>query len=844
MTKAVLPPAVSGTSRECRFGVATLLIPLLATLTIGTSCRPTPRRPVGQAAGLPPAQAPAPLVGHNLIQNSSFNQGTKILPWTASFSAPGDGRTYVNGGELCIEVKNKGVNRWDVHLRQQNLLLRKGHKYAVQFRMHATEKTRAYLKIGDGGVPYREFWKLLFDVETEPQVFAGTFLMQGEDNAGIEMAFHVGGPLARAKVPFSVCVDDARIDDPEFAEQQDAHASPIPVVLVNQVGYFPRLVKVATVKNPNAVPWELVDSASHVVASGTTIPFGLDRASGDQVSIADFSAFTKEGTGFTLRAAGGISHPFDIRNDIYSRLRYDALAYYYQTRSGIPIEMPYAGDPSLVRPAGHIGVKPNRGDTSVTCTPSPAGPGCNYSLDVSGGWYDAGDQGKYVVNGGISVWTLLNLWERSNLLAHSAAAFADGTMNIPENKNGVPDLLDEARWELEFEIKMQVPDGEKLGGMVHHKVHDQKWAPDVMAPQDDPIPRYLQPPSTAATLNLAANAAQGARIWRTIDKAFAAKCLDAAERAWRAARANPEIYAPKTGDGGGAYDDAHLDDDVYWAASELFITTKKPEYKDVVTHSEHFKQVTAPWDDNPGMFTSMTWGDTRALGSISLAIVPNGLAKEDVAGIRKNIIAVADTYADLAAKEGYRLPFGVPAKGYPWGSTSFVANNGLMMGLAYDLTKDVKYLNGVALAMDYILGRNALDQSYVTGYGERPLENPYHRFWCHQTNGKYPKPPPGVLSGGANSELQDPYVQAAGLTGCAPQKCFMDHGGAWSVNEVTINWNAPLAWVTAFLDEKERPRSAVAAATPKGASDGAKARSVAKPMVNASASSPTGTHAH
>ena len=110
--------------------------------------------------------------------------------------------------------------------------------------------------------------------------------------------------------------------------------------------------------------------------------------------------------------------------------------------------------------------------------------------------------------------------------------------------------------------------------------------------------------------------------------------------------------------------------------------------------------------------------------------------------------------------------------------------------------------------MDYILGRNALDQSYVTGYGERPLANPYHRFWCHQANNKYPKPPPGILSGGANSELQDPWVQAAGLKGCAPQKCFMDHGGAWSVNEVTINWNAPLAWVTSFLDEKSTPRPA------------------------------------
>ena len=128
-------------------------------------------------------------------------------------------------------------------------------------------------------------------------------------------------------------------------------------------------------------------------------------------------------------------------------------------------------------------------------------------------------------------------------------------------------------------------------------------------------------------------------------------------------------------------------------------------------------------------------------------------------------------------------------------------------GLAHDFTKDSKYLNGVAAGMDYTMGRNPLDQSYVTGWGDRPLENPYHRFWCVQANPKYPPPPPGILSGGPNSAFEDPYMQSAGLQGCAPQKCFMDNGEAWSANEVTINWNAPLFWVAAYLDEKVGPHA-------------------------------------
>jgi endoglucanase len=767
---------------------------------------------MGPTAGNPvvPDKAPPPLAGHNLLYNESFNQGTRMLPWTVSFSAPGAADVAVTNGELCTKVTNKGMNRWDVHVRHQHLLLKQGHTYAVQFKMHADKPTRAYLKVGQAGPPYKEFWKLLFNVDTKPQVYSGTFTMAAPDDPTVEVAFHLAGQLAKA-VPVTVCLDDVHLDDPQYAQTPEPGPPPVPNVLVNQLGYFPQLEKIATVKTPGAVPWQLKNARGEVVASGTTIPFGADASSGDQVSVADFSSFTQEGKGYTLVVGKDSSHPFDIGGDLYTKLKYDALAFYYQQRSGIAIEMPYAARPDLVRPAGHIDVPPNHGDKHVPCAP---GSGCSYVLDVSGGWYDAGDQGKYVVNAGISVWTLLDLWERDQHRGHGADDFADGKMNIPENKNGVPDLLDEARWELEFELKMQVPEGEQLAGMAHHKIHDVKWTQLSLGPHEDPMERYLQPPSTAATLNLAANAAQAARVWRTIDKPFAEKCLTAAERAWQAARANPEIYAPQGGEGGGPYDDANLTDDFYWAATELYITTKKAEYKDFVTKSEHFKEVTADWNDNPGMKSSMTWGDTAALASISLVTVANGLPAADMDDIKKRIAARGDELLGVIAKQGYRQPFGLPAKGYPWGSTSFVLNNSLILALAYDFTHERKYLDGVALGMDWILGRNALDQSFVTGYGSRPLENPYHRFWCHQANPKYPKPPAGVVSGGPNTELQDPYVQAAGLKGCAAQKCFLDNGEAWSVNEVTINWNAPLVWVSAFLDEQANPH-AVSAKEPK-----------------------------
>jgi endoglucanase len=198
----------------------------------------------------------------------------------------------------------------------------------------------------------------------------------------------------------------------------------------------------------------------------------------------------------------------------------------------------------------------------------------------------------------------------------------------------------------------------------------------------------------------------------------------------------------------------------------------------------------------------MNWADTDALGVISLATVPSGLGKSEREAQKARLVAIADKYLANIAVSGYRTPFKAKGSGYPWGSNSFVVNNMMILALAHDFTGDDKYLDGVVEGMDYLLGRNGLAKSYVTGYGERPLENPHHRFWAKQVNDKYPSAPPGIVSGGPNSGLEDPYVKAAGLKGCKPQKCFIDHIEAWSANEITINWNAPFAWVAGFLAEK------------------------------------------
>ncbi len=774
--------------RSRRFEVSSLV----SAVALALSCAPRGAAPpVSSGGDGETSSAAAAPAGGNLLKASSFDDGVSV-PWTTSFTAPADGSAEVKSGALCVSVKDKGKNNWDAQFRHREMVIQRGHTYTVAFKAWASADTQARPKVGMSGPPYAEYWNATIDIGTEPKRYEGAFTMGQADDATAEFAFHIGGSMARASLPFEICIDDVVLLDPEFSPSKSGAARAVPSVRVNQLGYLPGSAKIATVKSSSKEPlaWRLLDGTGKAVAEGKTTPFGKDAASGEDVQLVDFSSFKSAGQGYVLEVASQRSDAFDVSDSVYAQLKYDALSFFYQNRSGIEIRADLAGDASLARPAGHLS------DKSVKCGKDA---GCDYSLDASGGWYDAGDHGKYVVNGGISLWTLLSQYERSVALGSRSADFGDGKLRIPEKGNRVPDLLDEARWELDWLLKMQVPAGKPLAGMVHHKLHDVSWTALATAPHEDRQTRVLFKPSTAATLNLAATAAQGARIWKSLDPAYAAKCLKAAETAWAAAKANPKLLASKDIDGGGAYEDSKVDDDFYWAAAELLVSTGKPEYRQFVEGSPLHKRLRM---DAGGHTSTMNWADTDALGVISLAVV-KGVDAGLQAHARKLLVGGADRYLQIISKQGYRTPL-EPAAGnrYFWGSNSFVINNLIVLALAYDFTKQPKYADGVATGMDYLLGRNPLGQSYVTGYGDAPLQHPHHRFWAKQANAAYPSAPPGILSGGPNSNIDDPYAKAAGLKGCAPEKCFVDHIEAYSVNEITINWNAPLAWVSAWLDEK------------------------------------------
>jgi endoglucanase len=697
------------------------------------------------------------------------------------------GNVPLNDGRLCIDVPGGTVNPWDVAVSQSGVPIVNGETYELSFDATSIPRSvtvRALVQVP--APPYATALDRNPVLTGTSQHYSYTFRATADLTAAVSL--QVGG----ASQPWTFCLDNLSLKS--GAVLQPYVPATGPRVRVNQLGYYPFGPKGATLvtAETTALPFRVRDASGAVVFAGRSVPRGVDASSGLNVHELRFDRLHEAGHGYRLEADGESSYAFDVSDRIYESLRSDSLVFFYTQRSGIAIDGNLV--PGYARAAGHAGVAPNLGDHAVPCQAPESSQRaygepwtCDYTLDAAGGWYDAGDQGKYVVNGGISVAQLLSTYERSQ------RALGDGSLRIPERANGVPDILDEARWELEFLLAMQVPAGKPLAGMVHHKLHDAAWTGLPMDPAAEPQPRELHRPSPAATLNLAAAAGQGARLYGRYDRAFAGRLLTAARRAWDAAIQNPSLLAPGAdGTGGGSYADSDVSDEFYWAAAELYITTGEQPYLDALLASP---QHTAPIFD-PGGFS---WARVAPLGRLELASVKSHVPERDE--IQRSVLDAADALLALGQAQPWGQPYAPAGNNWVWGSSSQILNNLVVLGTAYDISGDRKYQRAVIEGADFLLGRNALNRSYITGYGEVYSQNQHSRMYGAQLNGELPHPPIGSIAGGPNSALQDAVARDL-LAGCIGQFCYVDDINSFSTNEIAINWNAPLVWVASFLADQ------------------------------------------
>jgi endoglucanase len=537
----------------------------------------------------------------------------------------------------------------------------------------------------------------------------------------------------------------------------------------NQLGFLPASQKLAVVTDADgdthSDTFAVVDAASGktVLEGRLGAPEKWD-ASGETVRLADFSRLNTPGN-YRLRVAGQPdSAPFPIAPDAYRALDAAAIKAYYYQRAGIAIEPRYAG--VYARALGHP-------DTQVLVHPSAASSARPAGTVIAStkGWYDAGDYNKYIVNSGISTYTLLAAYE------HFPKFFDGLALNIPETGNGLPDILNEALWNIEWMATMQDPND----GGVYHKLTNKQFDAFVM-PDKATSPRYVVQKSTAAALDFAAVMAVASRVLAPFDKqepGRSKRYLAQAEKAWAWAVAHPDVVYQQPADiGTGGYGDNKLDDEFSWAATELLIATGKDAYR-----ARAFDNVPAR-GDAPG------WADVRQLGWISLA----QQNKVDAGAARQQIIASADRLLAKWKTSPYRIS--MKAAEFNWGSNSVLLNQAMMLVQAYRLTQRPEYLEAAQSALDYVMGRNGPGRSFVTGAGSPSPMHPHHR--PSEADG-IAAPVPGWLVGGPNPGQQD-------IKGCSmpypsrlPAMSYLDNMCSYASGEIAINWNAPLVYVTAAV---------------------------------------------
>lgn len=562
------------------------------------------------------------------------------------------------------------------------------------------------------------------------------------------------------------------LDEPAGVIAADA----IPVCKIAPCGYAPAARKLATITAARPAAHFTLHPAgrSEIVFRGTLSDPAFDADSGDRVQFADFSAFRRAGQ-YQLRVAGAPpSEPFEIGENIYRRPLRLASRFFYGQRCGTEVAM--AGEFAAYRHAAcHL-------DAAFHFSSGRSGTCHN-----RGGWHDAGDYGRYIVNSGITTATLLWTVE---LFGGAVSALG---LDLPESGGRMPDLLHEIRWNLDWMLTLADADGG-----VWHKQTSTVFCPFVM-PEDDHLVSFIigsgTPPykTTGATADLAAVAAIAARVYAPYDPAYAARCLASARRAWTWLEKYPDQrFRNPPGISTGAYGDAELGDECLWAATELWRATGEDRYQ------AYFLARYAPFVSALPRLTPPGWGQTAALGLWSYALAeprggrrplrPQAAAQ---AAIRQASLAAADELARRAAN-GYRTP--LRSRDYVWGSNGVVANYAFQLLLARRFQARREYLETALDCLHYLLGRNPLGFCYVTHVAPRGVQRPHHR---PSVADGLAAPWPGMLSGGPNAARGDAAMRKFVPAGTPPAKSYIDNHAAYSCNEVAINWNAPLVFALA-----------------------------------------------
>ncbi len=523
---------------------------------------------------------------------------------------------------------------------------------------------------------------------------------------------------------------------------------------INQIGYRVGDAKEFALVDGNG-DVEIVDASGATVLKVTPSAASNWEPSGQNVQLVDFSELNVPGT-YSIKVGGQeLRKDLKIAPNTYEDVTKASLKWYYYQRASMALEETYAGQ--WKRAAGHT-------NASVQLHNSTGESG---SINSSKGWYDAGDYGRYIVNSGITTYTLLSLFE------HFPEYFKTLKWNIPADGT-LPDLLAEIKYNLDWMLTMQASDGG-----VYHKLTSLGFPGDVM-PADDIDPIYVIGKGSAATFDFAAVMAVAARVYKPFDATYASTCLEAAKKAYAWGAQNPnKAYSNPNGVQTGEYGDKWLGDEKEFASTELFVSTGDASYK-----------------PNNASGNIPSWADVGGLATYGMATHATELGNLAQAA-KDSLLKVADNFVNRA-QTGFGV---VMAKNdFVWGSNAVAGNQGVWLLHAYYLTGEAKYYQAAVKVLDYLLGKNPLDMSFLTGFGTKSAMKPHHR---PSTSDKVKDPVPGMIVGGpqpGGEDIGSETWECKDYRTGFPATSYVDNNCSYASNEVAINWNAPFAYLAGAIE--------------------------------------------
>lgn len=673
--------------------------------------------------------------------------------------------TYANGGkfemyqedgELVVDIEKNGSLEHAVQIYYDGFTMAKGCVYNVSFDISSTVERVVEWRVQINGGDYHAYASEKVTIGPETQTINYQFTMEEDSDPAPRFVINMGHYEGEDPLPeHQVRIDNISLFVVDGSNAEKIEGAPTPIqVKVNQIGYAPDDVKTVITTSKDDEMFKIVkaDTGETVYIGEYEDKLMYDDNVGSNIKRGDFSDFKATGDFKVISSPSGESYEFSIGEGIYDDIYKDVVLMLYNQRCGCQLDANISGE--FAHEACHMQESTIYGTSDV--------------IDTSGGWHDAGDYGRYVVPGAKTIQDLFLAYEDYNYTADD--------IGIPESGNGTPDLLDEARYELEWMLKMQ----DAATGGVYHKVTAAVFPETVLA-VDETDPLIVSPISAAATGDFAAVMAKASVLYADYDADFAAKCLEASKKAYAWLEANPDAKGFWNPDDivTGEYPDNFVADERLWAATELYIVTKEQKYLDAINTimAENYR-------------IGLGWADIGAYALYDLAKA-EGIDATVQEAAKTKFIEKADKY--LASSESNGFYIGLAS--YNWGSNMDVAQNGMMLLMANKLSPNEKYVEYAQKHRDYIFGLNGTGYCYVTGYGENSPNSTHHR-----PSQVLEVTMPGMLVGGPDENLEDPYAEAV-LWGKSAALCYVDNEQSFSCNEITIYWNSPLIYLMTGMEK-------------------------------------------